>query len=187
MDQCASGDVSRQGELLAGGTIPYRILTVWQPWASCIITGTARGFKDIENRGKSSSWRGRLFIQAAKVLQVPAHMDTGELETALRAARVRLEVGNMPDWAWPVSGPDGTRLPPLALPFGAILGYVDLHACTSKWNNSPWAVRGQWHWWLRNPVALDTPIPARGYQNLWTPPAGTPEGRALAVQLEAIP
>lgn len=52
---------------------------------------------------------------------------------------------------------------------GAFLGYVDLVdvVCNSC---SPWAIPGQLHWVLANPVPLAAPVPAKGQLRLWVPP-----------------
>jgi hypothetical protein len=62
----------------------------------------------------------------------------------------------------------------------AIVAVVDLaHACNaSRWNdrlacecNRDWAMPGQCHWNLANVRALPEPVPTKGRQGLWYPPA----------------
>jgi len=48
-----------------------------------------------------------------------------------------------------------------ALDFGAIIGVVQLVHCTQR-SESPWGLRGQWHWILEDPQRLPAPIPYRG-------------------------
>lgn len=53
----------------------------------------------------------------------------------------------------------------------AIIGRVYLTDCT--WGThaeSPWAERGKWHWWLAEPVLLETPIVCTGRLSLWRVP-----------------
>lgn len=51
-------------------TLPtVRALTLWQPWATCIVRGTKR----IENRSWGTDYRGLLLIHAGKTLDLRAH------------------------------------------------------------------------------------------------------------------
>ncbi len=36
---------------------------------------------------------------------------------------------------------------------------------------SAWALDGQWHWLLADPVLFERPVPCPGRTFLWTPPA----------------
>jgi ASCH domain len=61
-------------------------------------------------------------------------------------------------------------LPPgTPVPQGAIIGYVTVTGCVRD-SASPWAIPGNWHWLLTDPVPLPEPIPARGRLSLWQPP-----------------
>lgn len=44
---------------------------------------------------------------------------------------------------------------------GAILGDVEITDCVQD-SKSAWAIRGQWHWILKNPRFLQKPIPFKG-------------------------
>lgn len=44
---------------------------------------------------------------------------------------------------------------------GAIIGSVEIIDCIKK-SKSIWAVRGQFHWILKNPLVIDKPIPFKG-------------------------
>lgn len=115
------------------------VLTVRQPWADWIVDG----HKDVENRSWGTNYRGRLWIHAAK------EEDKGAwfwLEPALGKAKASELASAKP----------GER--------GAIIGYVDLVACT-QFSKSPWWT-GSWAWELRNPVRT-TPEPKRGRLGLW--------------------
>jgi hypothetical protein len=74
---------------------------------------------------------------------------------------------------WLAAKNRGLWLPEEPLPRGVILGCVELADCL--WNaDSPWAVRGQWHWLLRRPMLLRRPVPHQGRLGLcWRrPPQG---------------
>jgi hypothetical protein len=53
------------------------------------------------------------------------------------------------------------KLDPDELPTGAIVGSVEIVDCIQN-SKSKWAIRGQWHWILKNPRALARPIPFKG-------------------------
>jgi hypothetical protein len=90
--------------------------------------------KDIENRSWRTHYRGRPWIHAAPQ---PRRRE------------------------WLAAKRRGLWLPEEPLPRGVILGCVELVDCL--WNaDSPWAVRGQWHWLLRRPMLLRRPVPHRG-------------------------
>lgn len=52
-------------------------------------------------------------------------------------------------------------LDPDELPTGVIVGSVEIFDCVRN-SKSKWAIRGQWHWRLRNPRVLAKPIPFKG-------------------------
>ncbi|MGH7780835.1 MAG: ASCH domain-containing protein [Candidatus Binataceae bacterium] len=53
------------------------------------------------------------------------------------------------------------KLDPDDLTTGAIVGSVEIVDCIDD-SNSKWALRGQWHWILRNPRYLAIPILFKG-------------------------
>jgi hypothetical protein len=118
----------------------YHCLSVWQPWAWAIFHG-----KPIENRNWPTPYRGRLLIHSAK--------NTSEVEEVLRLLQFEFKL--IP--------------PPGSLIYGCILGFVELHACTwsSTRSTCGWGAPGCYHWHLRNPVLLDSPIPYRGLQRIF--------------------
>lgn len=59
--------------------------------------------------------------------------------------------------------PDG-----VPVPRGAIIGHVELVNIVTD-SASRWAEPGQYHWLLAIPVALTSPVPARGRLGLWSP------------------
>lgn len=123
---------------------PVFALSVRQPWATLILTG----WKHVENRAWGTRHTGPLIIHAGKTVDGPAY-------TAVRR------------WGWD-------------LPIGAYLGTVTLTGCHD--HGSPagcracrcdpkWAEDGVWHWCLTHPALWPTPVPGRGRQGLYTPPA----------------
>jgi hypothetical protein len=124
-------------------------LSVWQPWPHLLVTGV----KDVENRGWSTTYRGRLWIHASQRFDRDAYR-------ALRAAGVDL--------------PDLDRLPR-----GALVGAVELVGCVRD-AHSQWAEPGQWHWQMVQARELARPIPMRGRQRLFPirPPDESAASRA---------
>lgn len=139
-----------------------RVLTVRQPWAWAII----HGGKDFENRSRNiaGAYRGPVAIHAAQQVS-----PEGAADPVLLAAQQRHRAV-FPD-VW-------TR--------GVIVGVVDLtgvHYASDCWPASladgrtlgemcsEWAMTGHYHLELANPIALTTPVPARGRLGLWNPDA----------------
>lgn len=134
-----------------------RVLTVRQPWAWAI----AAGYKYIENRTWTTSYRGKLGIHAG------ARWDD-EPEDAVRFIRDTARAA-------------GHTLPKTlrdAMPFtatGYVLAVVDLVGiCDVTLNRpdracdcGPWAIPGQAHWRLESPRRLDKPLAAKGRLMLW--------------------
>jgi hypothetical protein len=58
---------------------------------------------------------------------------------------------------------------------GAIVGSVEIVDCIRN-SKSKWAVRGQWHWLLRNPRLLAKPIRLKGKLGFIRVPARLPKG-----------
>jgi hypothetical protein len=53
------------------------------------------------------------------------------------------------------------KLNPDELPTGAIVGSVEIVDCVRN-SKGKGAIRGQWHWLLKNPRLLAKPIPLKG-------------------------
>jgi hypothetical protein len=53
------------------------------------------------------------------------------------------------------------KLKPDELSTGEIVGSVEIVDCVRN-SKSKWAIRGQWHWILKNPRYLAKPIPFKG-------------------------
>ena len=114
-----------------------KTLTVRQPWAWAIIHGSKR----IENRSRPTKYRGPLLIHAGQTRAEFKDSDYSQL---------------MPG------------LPPVDdLPFGAIIGVVDVIDClpVEDVEAGPF-VEGPWCWMLKDPRPLG-PIPWRGQLGLF--------------------
>jgi ASCH domain len=120
------------------------LLTVRQPWASAILVAG----KDVENRTRSTNYRGRLWIHAGRA--------TAQAESD-HWARER-----------------GVWIPDEPLPRGVILGCVELVDVVRD-SDSPWAAPDHWHWLLRWPMLLARPVELKGSLGLRfiRPPEGT--------------
>jgi hypothetical protein len=113
-----------------------RIITIKQPWASLIVAG----IKDVENR----SWPFPSTLTLPFTIAVHA----------------------------------GAKLDPKStadeLPTRAVVGLVDVVDCriglhtAGRYDgcDSPWAIPGQHHWVLANPVKFADPVPATGRMGL---------------------
>lgn len=132
---------------------PAKVLTVRQPWAHAII----HAGKDVENRSRPTSHRGRLYIHAGK----------GYAPEALRfpaMATVDLDLDPTGDTQ------RGTDLR------GMVIGTVDVIDCHQSGDChednetcSEWAMFGFYHWVLANPQPV-TPFPAKGQLGIWRLP-----------------
>lgn len=118
-------------------------LSVRQPWASAIIFAG----KDIENRGRASTYRGPLLIHASAGMTADerAEFDDFVRERGLGSAS--------------------------SFPRGNIIGLVDMVDCISE-SSSPWFV-GKFGFVLANPRPLPC-IPCKGtvFPLIWRPDAG---------------
>lgn len=137
----------------------WRAITIIQPYAHLIQIGE----KPIENRTWETTYRGPLMIHA----------------------------GKSREWLEPE---DLANHPTMV--FGAIVATARLVVCLPKpspvvtsWNRERWGryghliehahAHGPWCWLLADVQPLATPVPYRGMQGLWTPPA------SLVAEVEA--
>ena len=146
-----------------------KAITVRQPWALCI----ASGHKNVENRGRPTSYRGEIAIHAAK-----AHDPAGDVDPRV----VRL---------WGVDSR-------LRAPLGAIIAVGELTDCHQRtvacrikghpcwpWGESTYRDGVAWHLVLGNVRRLDVPVHCRGALQVgWTVPGVVEEQvrNALAEQ-----
>jgi hypothetical protein len=138
-------------------------LTLWQPWASLI----ALGAKQVETRSWPTSYRGDIAIHAA------TRWTKEEAETCL----------NEPFWSVLT---DGGFTSPFkeSLPFGSIVAVAALVGCWSTGRRPvspyPWVTtltpqerafgdysHSRYGWLLESIRPLPSPIPCRGFQQLW--------------------
>jgi len=163
-----------------------KVLSLTQPWATLVVLGLKR----IETRSWATSYRGELGIHAAKGLGPVGGMrgllELLSTEPFWSVLREAFKVGAL--------YPGDAETIANELPFGAILGQVDLIDCVQTWPSwasvDPWFTgqrQGrQWHvpppgpersfgdytpgrfaWLLDEPRALAEPIPCKGALGLW--------------------
>lgn len=118
-----------------------KALTIWQPWASLILSG----HKTVENRSWTTRHRGPLAIHAAARIPTPIDLPIG---VVLPAPLLELPRG-------------------VVLGTVEILDCVPLDDWLADHPGDPWAF-GPWCWVLGSPTPFKRPIPARGLQALWT-------------------
>lgn len=130
-------------------------LSIRQPWAWAILYAG----KSIENRGWSTSYRGRIRIHAAKTWD-----EDGEAWIAHQGLLVPNQL---------VCRDQGT--------LGAYVGEADLLWCEPvddylRAQHAPWAF-GPVCWHLGNVTAYPEPIPGRGFPGLYYPEQFKSHGR----------
>lgn len=117
-----------------------KALSIWHPWAWAII----HAGKNVENRSWATAYRGPLLIHSGK--NSAYFEDRAEIEQAFG-----------------ITIPTKTQMP-----FGAIVGYVELVDCVySELPSGKWGQPGCYHWILENARSLDTPIFVRGFQRIF--------------------
>lgn len=157
-----------------------KAISLWQPWASLIVQGD----KEYETRGWYTGYRGPLLIHAAKrvVLKELDALDCPYFQEALK--RYRTESKLVPGAKLTLTA----KLARLVLPFGKLLGRVDLVDCiptekareeiTNKEYMFGNYCHGRYAWKLANPVMFYQPIDYKGEQGIFEVD--------LSVWLEAI-
>jgi hypothetical protein len=121
---------------------PPKALTIRQPWAHAVV----HLGKDVENRSWRANYRGPVLIHASAHPVSNPHVLLAE------------------HMAHPPSQAVLDRLPT-----GCVVGVADLLDYVRD-SESKWAIKGQWHWLLRN-VRPIRPVPCTGRLGLWTPSA----------------
>ncbi|OXR40230.1 hypothetical protein B7C42_07655 [Nocardia cerradoensis] len=122
-----------------------RALSVRRPWANLIVAG----YKTVENRTWSTSYRGDLLIHAGK------NWDHDGPISALAQGIV--------GFASPGRCPGG---------YLGVVRLVDVHpaaGCCAPWGHQG---PGVFHWVLTDAVELAAPVPGPGRLGLYRPPAG---------------
>lgn len=124
-----------------------KALTVRQPWANLIISGT----KDVENRTWKTNYRGSIYIHAAQ--------QTGHGKEPI----VRFLY---PYWKHIPQENKRELIDELYFK-AAIIGEIELVDCVQN-HPSVWADNGVWNWVLANPIKYDFPIlNVKGGLSLW--------------------
>ena len=127
-----------------------RALTLHQPWATLIAIGA----KTIETRSWATAYRGPLAIHAGKSKEWLELCHTEPFTTKLLMAGIRF-IGE--------------------LPLGAIVCTVRLAACIPTNEAQTTELErafgdhgpNRFAWFLEDLYRFETPIPTRGYRNLW--------------------
>jgi len=143
-----------------------KALSLWQPWAQLVVWGQKR----VETRTWMTSYSGPLLIHASAAMR-DDYMRW--IETDRHFAKAFAHMG----WKhWSEAYGD--------LPFGALIGQVNLHLCLGV--GSPALRRsgflteselafgdysyGRYAWLFHDPVQFEHPIPYRGRQRLFNVP-----------------
>lgn len=113
-----------------------KALSIKQPWAWLICAG----YKDIENRGWNTSFRGRIYVHTGKMV---------DWDMQLAIMKKQLTLPNKAEEELPAF-----------YALRAIIGEVDIVDCVTE-SKSPWFI-GPYGFVLKNPVLYETPIPYRG-------------------------
>ena len=111
-------------------------LSIRQPWAWAIF----HLGKDIENRSWKPPQLDRIYVHAAK---------TYDRDGAIWISKT-----------FGVTTPHKNNLP-----MGQIIGHIDINGYTQE-SDSPWAIAGQIHWQISNPVLI-SPVEAKGRLGLF--------------------
>lgn len=128
-----------------------RILSIRQPWAWAIVSG----FKAVENRTWTHSYRGRLLIHAGK------HEDYENVDWVMRMIADQLGIA-------PHEAMEGYLR---HRHLGAIVGEVMMNAVVSGREarpHDPWYF-GPHGFVLSDPIRY-RPVPMRGMQGIFSPP-----------------
>ncbi len=168
-----------------------KVLSVKNPYAYLII----HGGKDVENRTWQTDYRGRLYIHASGDAypfpfdeQQPAILNEAledliaekpeqpyreyarllnnfycDLNSKYEKLGIFSENSNEDEFFNKILKNEKAWL----LKSQSIIGYVDLVDIVQD-SPSPWAIEGQYHWIVKNPVALEKPINnVKGKLSLW--------------------
>jgi len=111
-----------------------KAISIRAPWWWYIF----RAGKDVENRSWRTNFRGRIYIHASRWWS-DRELDEG-------------------DWPVVFSQKDLDRMKPRG---GHIVGSVEIVDCIDD-SKSKWAQDGFWHFVLRDPKPLRTPVPVIG-------------------------
>lgn len=135
-----------------------KALSIWQPWASLIISGE----KKIETR----SWPAPYSIRGTRIAIASTKTILPDQRQAVAEEDFRMHYAE-------------TGLPAMAdLPMGCVLGSVVVEGCREidsefmqeldgQEEAFGWYGPGRFAWFLKDPEPLDRPVVVRGGQGLW--------------------
>ena len=123
-----------------------KVLSVKQPWAALLVNG----IKDIENRTRRTTFRGRILIHASKAQKSGFIADFLTEEQAKAVCEAKIKDSDF--------GKSLVR--------GMIIGSIELYDCVKN-ERSIWAEKNVWNWKVRKPILFKKPIPAKGKLGLW--------------------
>lgn len=123
-----------------------KVLSVKQPWAALLVNG----IKDIENRTRRTTFRGRILIHASKAQRLGFIADFLTEEQAKAVCEAKIEDSDFRK----------------SLVRGMIIGSIEIYDCVKN-DSSIWAEKNVWNWKVRKPILFKKPIPAKGKLGLW--------------------
>lgn len=123
-----------------------KVLSVKQPWAALLVNG----IKDIENRTRRTTFRGRILIHASSAKMSGSIADYLNQSQTMAMMNSQVDVDKLRE----------------TLKTGHIIGSVEIYDCV-KDDDSVWAENSVWNWKVRNPVLFNKPIRAKGKLGLW--------------------
>jgi len=139
-----------------------RTITLWQPWASLIVTD----MKKVETRGHKTNIRGRVAIHAAKFRKIP-HEVFREIYDLLPPYSM------VATWLGSIEKGKCTEN------FGSVLGTVVIKDCVpieelygTEYDTpleravGDWSV-GRYGWILSAPQTFESSVPVKGKQGFW--------------------
>lgn len=121
-----------------------KCLSMMQPWAQLLCLP----LKDVENRGRRSSYRGPCLIHASKTLDYEA---IPWIRVTFGDSKSQEIIGLLSEYR--------------PLPTGAIIGKVNIDNCVTA-SVSPWFF-GPYGYVRSSPVLFEKPIPYRGLPSLF--------------------
>ncbi len=141
--------------------IPERALSLWQPWATLVVTprldDPTLPVKDIENRGWWTSYRGPTMIHAGK--------SRGGLTPDVNSLIVGIAKRLDQDAEYYQVLEHLRQCWEGLVPFGAFIGQVDIVDCVRE-SDSEW-FQGQWGFVLRNPILYKRSFESPGRQKFF--------------------
>lgn len=120
-----------------------KALSIEQWWAQLIISGA----KDVENRSRPTSFRGRFGVHVSLKRAHYGDIDFDAIPDDLVREAVRS--------AWECNASAGR-----------VIGTAELVDCIRD-SKSIWAIDNYWHWVLRDPRPYSRSRPAKGRLGLW--------------------